>query len=651
MAKTSLNPAPDHAVLPLKPPASMPSSAPLRMPVQDFGRAPDGVRRDPPSTRVILARLIAFGGAMLLTAFALYGTLRLVSGGGITVLEASAVVLFTISFAWIALAATSALSGFLAPPICRVGPAADPQGDGAEKLKERIALVMPIFHEDAVRVTAALAAMAHGLQAQCQAHAFEIVILSDSTRADAWPHETLAVQRLRDALHGVMPVWYRRRWANTSKKPGNIRDFVEGWGARYGHFVLLDADSLMAPATLIALARAMDADPRLGILQTVPVLSGGRTLYARLQQFAGSVYGPVMARGLAAWQGFDGIYWGHNAIIRMAAFAGACGLPRLPGKRPLGGDIMSHDFVEAALIRRAGWRVELAPCIGGSWEESPPSLLDAAARDRRWTQGNLQHSRVLPARGLAGVSRMHLLMGIMSYAAAPVWLLLIVCGFALSLQARLLELPGGESPTAFSQSHPEWLLRLFVLTLFVLLVPKLLGLARAVLTPELRRGCGGAFRMTASFVVELILSAVMAPLMMAMHSRHIGEILAGRDVGWSAQRRDGEGVSWREAWLRHRWHTLWGAALVIAAAFLADSAWMFLSPGIAGLLLAVLLSKASGSIALGRRLGGWKLLVTPEELRPDPVLIERERLCSLAPDLSKSPILSLVPGDQVRTAA
>src|SRR5690606_19893299 len=188
-----------------------------------------------------------------------------------------------------------------------------------------------------------------------------------------WVLETAAVARLRDRLEGRMSVWYRHRHRNSDRKAGNVRDFVERWGGRYETMLVLDADSLMSASTIRAIRDGMAADPEIGLLQTVPALAGQDSLFARAQQFAGRVFGPVVSRGQAAWQGDDGNYWGHNAIIRVAAFAAACGLPELPGRRPFGGAVMSHDFVEAALMRRAGWAVRMAPDLGGSWEDGPPT--------------------------------------------------------------------------------------------------------------------------------------------------------------------------------------------------------------------------------------------------------------------------------------
>ncbi len=414
-----------------------------------------------------------------------------------------------------------------------------------------------------------------------------------------------------------MPVWYRRRWSNDAKKAGNIRDFVEGWGGRYDHFIILDADSRMAPATLVALAAAMEDDPELGLLQTAPVLVGGRTLYARMQQFAARIYGPVVARGIAAWQGADGNYWGHNAIVRTVAFAASCGLPELPGKPPLGGAILSHDFVEAAMMRRAGWKVEMAPDLEGSWEGGPPSIVDAAVRDRRWAQGNLQHLKVVGAQGLRWASRIHLLLGIMGYLASPIWLLLILFGYAIAVQASLIE------PDYFSDSpqlFPTWplfdserMVRLFLITLAVLLLPKAIGITRAVLSTPLRRACGGGVRLCVGAGIELVFSALCAPVVMLTNTRNIAAILLGQYAGWSSQRRSGEQIGWAEAWRLHRWHCFIGVSATVASALVFPDVLPWLAPTLTGLVLAVPLSRWSASTVAGDRLAASGILLIPED--------------------------------------
>ena len=278
----------------------------------------------------------------------------------------------------------------------------------------------------------------------------------------------------------------------------------------------------------------------MGLIQTLPIITGATTLFARVQQFAGRIYGPLIAHGIAWWHGSEGNYWGHNALIRTRAFAEQAGLPELSGRRPFGGPIMSHDFVEAALLRRGGWAVHMAPGMQGSYEEVPPTLTDLAVRDRRWCQGNLQHLAVLPARGLHVISRLHLLTGIGSYITAPLWLLFILTGILIAVQARFV------LPDYFPQGKslfPQWpvidpvrAMWMFVGTMGLLLAPKLLGCIPIILHRRERRGCGGMLRLFASMLFETIIAGLMAPVVMLTQSIDVIAILLGRDSGWSAQR-------------------------------------------------------------------------------------------------------------------
>ncbi|OCW56541.1 hypothetical protein AWJ14_16475 [Hoeflea olei] len=594
-----------------------------------------------------LARTIAFGGAAIGTALGTFEMVRVVEAGGVTILEGIMTALFAITFAWICFAAASALVGFLLPQPHRVW------RFRPEKLKTRTALAVPIYNEDPAKLTAALEVMGQGLVRQGYGDCFEIVILSDSRTASVWVAETQAVDRLRQSLGGQMAVWYRRRWTNHARKAGNIQDFVENWGGRYDHFVVLDADSLMSPDTLVALVGAMEDDPQLGILQTFPKLGGGVSLFARAQQFASRVYGPVIASGYASWQGGEGNFWGHNAILRTEAFASSCILPTLSGKEPFGGPILSHDFVEAALMRRAGWRVEMATDLEGSWEDSPPSLLDAAVRDRRWAQGNLQHLRVIFASGLEWPNRAHLALGVMSYLISPIWLLLIAFGFALALQAEFVR------PEYFPQGlqlFPTWpsfdserMVRLFVVTLGVLFLPKILGLLLALATRSFRQSCGGAKSLLGGALTELLFSALIAPIMMLIHSKQIIEILLGRNSGWNPQRRDGE-TSWMDAWRAHWLHMVVGIAIACFAFVLSPEILLWLSPTLLGLVLAVPLSRLSSSKAAGRALRRRGLLITPEEEGPPAILRDFHAAWAHAPQAPADAIRALAEDAALREA-
>ncbi len=395
------------------------------------------------------------------------------------------------------------------------------------------------------------------------ARCFDVFILSDTTDPDIWVHEEAAFNAARARPGSGPRLYYRRRATNTGKKAGNIADWCRRWGPAYDYMIVLDADSLMTGMSLVKMAHCMDRSPGVGLIQTVPVTIGRNTLFARMQQFAGGVYGPIMATGLAFWHRGTGNFWGHNAIIRVRAFMELAGLPRLPGPPPFGGQILSHDFVEAALMCRAGWRVCMVPELAGSYEEIPPSLIDFATRDRRWCQGNLQHARILAAKGLRPMSRVHLGMGIMAYVSALVWLLFLITALSLTVQELTFK------PTYFDGDQtlfPTWPMQdseramsLLFWTLALLLLPKLFGLLTALFNNERRRGFGGVWGLLSGVVMETILSSLFAHVMMIVQSAAIFDIIRGRDSGWNPQRRDDGSLPLSWAIRYHLLHMMLGS--------------------------------------------------------------------------------------------
>lgn len=602
------------------------------MPTQALSRLPASCHAgEGPATS--LARAITFGGSLVLTMVACRQLYRIIpfdeaaalsSAGtpGLSVALWLFLSLFTATFAWISLSATGAVAGLLCAP--STGSTARDKKNATTNtpLRGRTVLLMPIYNEDAISACAALAAMAEDLSSVGVQEHFEIFILSDSNAPDVVSSEKAAVACLREHLSGIMPCWYRHREQNTDRKAGNIRDFINVWGSGYDYMVVLDADSLIAGDTLAELVREMDADPTSGLLQTLPRLEGGATLFARLQQFSGLAYGPVFARGLCAWQGHDGNYWGHNAIIRTRAFAAAAGLPTLPGPRPFGGEIRSHDFVEAALMRRAGWSVRMLPTLKNSWEECPPTLLDAAIRDRRWAQGNVQHLAVLSARGLRWPSRAHMIMGVMTYLTSLLWLAMVSVGLLLSTQFawQQQQEAAAQAPPAFDSVG---MVGLFILTMVLLLLPKMLGLASGLLRHE-RRGGMGRLKFFASVLLELLFSVLHAPIFMLMHSKHLWEIARGKDSGWSAQRRRDTGMQWRQLLASHSAHTLLGLSLLMILLWLPSGLLHWMLPIVVGLIAAIPLSALSGSKTAGQWLARRGLLGIPEE-RELPAIMQRRQ--------------------------
>jgi membrane glycosyltransferase len=611
--------------------AHLPPEQHLDMPIQNLG-VWEGAEADQAQKRyseankldlsLFLSRLIVFGGGIALTFYGGYEMYQVISvGPSVTILQWVLWGLFLLNFSWIAIAFSSGVLGFASLMRRPRNVIAVP-----EKLHTRTAVMMPIYNEAPARVYGAMQAMAEDVLKTGLAAHFDFFFLSDTTDPSIFVAEERAFYALRERISPDIKLYYRHRPKNTARKAGNISDFVTRWGGAYEHMVILDADSLMTGEAITGLAALMERDANAGIIQTLPLIINRNTLFARVQQFAARIYGPVIAEGLRLWMHRDGNYWGHNAIIRTKAFADHCGMPDLTGKPPFGGHILSHDFVEAALIRRAGWAVYMVPGLVGSYEESPPSLIDLAARDRRWCQGNLQHSRVIGSKGFHPATRQHFATGIFGYLASPLWLLQLVVGIALTLQVTYFR------PEYFTKEfslYPTWprfdaerSLWLFATTMGILLAPKFFGLIVALFDSKTRRGSGGGFALIGSTFVEIFMSALFAPIMMVIQSGAVFEIIVGRDTGWNTQRRDDGTIPLRDIIRRHSNHVLLGVIAGISALLIAPSLAAWMSPTIIGLILAVQISHMSGMLSIGLFLKRFRLLMTPEERNPPQIALD-----------------------------
>ena len=550
--------------------------------------------------------------------------LDIVRDKGITALEIVILTLFAATFCWISIPFWNAVIGFALTVFGR-----DPlslrrvqTGSDAEPIAGRTAVVMPAHNEDPARVMSGLAAMLRSLADTGCGDDFDVYLLSDTTDSTIARAEEAAWADLRRQPGHRSGLYYRRRAANVDRKAGNIADFCQRWGAHYDFMVVLDADSIMSGSALVELVRAMEANPAAGLIQTVPVPAGRTTPFGRLLQFAGCLYGPMLATGQSFWQTDAANYWGHNAIVRVRAFADHCGLPVLPGSPPIGGAILSHDFVEAALMRRAGWHVYLMPTIGGSYEEVPSNVLDYAKRDRRWAQGSLQHLRLLLAPGLHRMNRLHFLLGAMGYVSSVLWLLMLV---ASTTYVVLPDLGASSLSSGSEQTLPGWPLHsvsrivpLLGVTAVLLFVPKLLALTLALVGHRGR--FGGATRLLLSALLEILFAAVVAPLMMMYHTRFVTSVLCGHDVTWKPQAREGGDIAWTEAWRNTVGITAVGLTWAAVTLYYTPSFFLWLTPIFTGLILAAPLVRWTSSSSFGQwtRRGG--LFLVPSETAPPPEL-------------------------------
>jgi len=563
------------------------------------------------------ALLFSLVGATTGTGAYLMGRVLGVEDGN--VLDITLLAAFTLGFCWIAISFWAAVFGFLLTlfglhPISLRRAA--PSSGTPPPLARRTAILMPIYNEDPQQAFGRVVATYRSLLATGEIGPFDFFVLSDTTDDEIAHRELLLWMNLRQDLGAERRLFYRRRPLNTCRKAGNIADWLNMYGRRYDHMLVLDADSVMAGDTIVRLAALMEASPGTGIIQTLAIAVGRETLFARTLQFSGRLYGPLLAAGHSFWQMGEANYFGHNAIIRTSAFAAHCHLPVLPGAPPLGGEILSHDFVEAAFIRRGGWHVWLLPELGGSFEEIPSNLPDYATRDRRWVQGNLQHGRVIGNAGLHPMSRLHLGMGILGYASSPLWLVfLILSGAGMIAQAVTLPVYFGAGRSLF----PLWpayreleVHSLIAMTAALLFVPKLLSILLAVFSSAARQ-FGGRLALMTSAVLEVLFSMLLAPVMMLFHTEFIIRILSGRAVGWPAQPREDRGVPWVTALRRHRWHSLLGVVAGGVLGFYAPSYLPWVAPVIAGLVLAAPLTVFSSRRRTGLAARYLSLFLTPEE--------------------------------------
>jgi membrane glycosyltransferase len=608
------------------------------MPIQSLslpatGTAPAGGRRERGYRAMAL-----IGASLTLTALAVLALFDVLAADTIGPLDALILAVFAPLFAWTAFSFASAAAGLWATARGYDSLGIDPRGP-LPALAGRTAILAPVYNESPRPLCARLEAIWRSIEATGAGAHFDLFVLSDTTRADIQTGEIEEVRTLRRRLGSRARLFYRHRPLNVDRKAGNLADWVRRFGGAYDHMVVLDADSLMEGETLVRLSAAMERRPALGLIQTTPVVINRHSLFGRAEQFASRLYGPLLARGLDWWSGGHGNYWGHNAIVRVAAFAACAGLPHLPGRRPFGGHILSHDFVEAALIARAGWEVRMAPTLGGSYEESPPSLADMITRDRRWCQGNLQHLRVLTGSGLHWISRWHLFRGVAAYLTAPLWLALLVMGALLPLRPdwgvsspeAANALAAGATPPLISVAG------VYAISMAFLVAPKLMAFGAMLASPRERRAFGRVDRAFWGLGLEILLSALMAPVLMLNQIWALISILAGRDAGWQAQAREEGMMSLEAAADQHLGDTSVGAILGVAAWGASPSTFLWMLPVIVGMLGCIPMATLTASRAIGEAARRAGLLVIPEEAAPPRVVRTFNRLMSAPPERAIQP--------------
>jgi membrane glycosyltransferase len=578
-----------------------------------------GVTRSLPLRRVVFFILVLISTFFAATAF-----MTIMMAARVSVLSWIVVLVFVFLFGWISMNFWTVVFGFI---MClrkrdEVLPVFEEAGPIAPQV--RTAIIMPVYNEEMARIYSSLRATYESLKETGELDRFDFYILSDSTDSGAILMEETAWSELCRDVGGNGRIHYRRRKLRIHKKSGNVADFCRRWGSRYKYMIIFDADSLMEGELLVRMVNMMEAREDIGILQTAPMAMNQLSLISRLQQFASHVYGPLFFSGLRFWQLDESGFWGHNAIVRMYPFMKYCALPRLSGGPPFGGEILSHDFVEAALMRRAGWGVWLAYELEGSYEELPPNLLEELERDRRWCQGNIQHLRLMFMKGISLGHRLLFLNGNLFYFSSFFWFLLL---FLMTFRAVANAL---SAPVYFSAQRtlfPSWPLEyrelsinLLVTTAVLLFIPKVLSFVLIIRSPQGARRFGGAWRLAVSVLAETVFSILLAPLRMIFHTWYVVLNLIGQKLVWKSQARHLKRTSFSEAFRAH-WPGTAGAFIwALTAYMVSKTLFWWVSLIVVPLVLAVPISVFFSYPSLGRFFRRRGLFLTPVETAPSKVL-------------------------------
>jgi membrane glycosyltransferase len=534
--------------------------------------------------------------------------------GGYDWLDFGLTVCFLVTLPWTVIGFWNAVIGLcimrLSRQPARVVCPFDAGSDEAAEITARTAVLICIRNEDVRTVRRNLDVMFEELVQAGVADRFHAYILSDSSWSDVIGTETRVFGRLEQRWRGALRVTYRHRQDRAGFKAGNIRDFCDRWGERHDYALVLDADSLMSTERILGLVRTMQGSSKLGILQSLIVGMPTVSTFARIFQFGMRLGMRSYTLGSAWWQADCGPYWGHNALIRLKPFMDHCRLPELPGRPPLGGSILSHDQVEAALMRRAGYEVRVLPSEGGSWEENPPTLLEFIRRDLRWCHGNMQYWRLICMPGLKPISRVQLFLAILMFLTSPAWIAFMTLGM---LRVGLADDPG----QAFD---PQTGLILFGAIMTMVFAPKLATVLDLLATSSARWDFGGATALVTGTLSEVLFFTLLAPVMALAHTRFLAGLPFGHAAVWPAQRRVSHRVRPSQAF-EHLWlQSLFGAAGVGFLMFHAPAALMGFLPFLLGPLLAIPIAILTSGEGLGARCARSGLWRIPDETQPAPAL-------------------------------
>ena len=585
----------------------------LTSPLQAVGNR--GVLTTPTGTQSMedlrRRRLIVLALNVSTFGLLIWAAINVLKAGGWSLVDTALLIAFAVGSPWTVLGFWNSVIGLwllhgVRDPITKVAPYAR-AGNLPTPITVRTAILMTLRNEDPERAILRLKTVKESIDATGFGEQFGYFVLSDTDDPSIAEAEEKAVAAWQRTLPDPQQVIYRRRADNTGFKAGNLRDFCERWGREYELMLPLDADSLMSGDTVIRLVRIMQAHRQLGILQSLVVGMPSSSAFARIFQFGMRHGMRSYTMGQAWWTGDCGPFWGHNAVVRIRPFLESCQLPVLPGKPPLGGHVLSHDQVEATLMRRAGYEVRVLPFECGSWEENPPTLLEFIRRDVRWCQGNMQYLKLLDMPGLHPMSRFQLIWAILMFLGIPAWTLMIALLPVLAYEAQSIT----QYPTALAVA-------LYVGFFLMYLSPKIAGLLDVVLTRGGVRRYGGRVRFAISALIELVFSFLLGAVSTIRTTIFMIGLLFGKSVTWGGQARDAHGISWRAALVNLWPQTVFGLVLCSVLAAISPTVLAWSLPLTAGYLLAIPFAVITAHPGLGRLLRSWGLCGIPEDFEAVP---------------------------------
>ena len=560
--------------------------------------------------RLMIALLV---GGTIAAAVGFMTKLLSLNGWGLS--DTIMVALFALTMPWVALGFWNSLIGLILLRkdrdwLSKIAPYT--QNVSAEgKIKSRTAIIMPVYNEDTERVFRHLRAIKSSVDDTGQADRFDFFLLSDSDNPNIIKEEEAQMSAWRSCDTHPQRLHYRRRRENSEGKAGNVWEFCQNDSENFDYMIVLDVDSVMSGKAILRLVHLMQANETIGILQTLAVGLPTTSPFGRIFQFGMRQGMRPYTVGSAWWQGPAGPYWGHNAIIRLEPFRNHCRLPRLPGPPPLGGHIMSHDQVEAVLMHRAGYEVWVLPIEDGSFEESPPTLIDFIGRDLRWCQGNMQYLQLLGMQGLRFLSRIQLGLAVLMYLAAPAWLGFLLLGFSQVIAASSGGILWDQASTALG-------IGIFTGMMGLTLAPKIIGFLDLVLRSESRKAYGGMRKIFINGIVDLITSILMGPIVAVAQTMFLIGLFFGKRILWNAQMRTAYTLNVGDA-LSVLWpQLLIGVVGTVTLAYSSPASLPWATPILLGLMLSAPFAIVTSSLRFGQLMGRLQMCATPEELCPSP---------------------------------